>query len=150
MKLFRLRRKSNSGQEERELVLDTDAEVEAEAPADTLTPDAEAEAEAPADAPAPDAEPAAEAPAPEGDLMTQISAETDSEIEAEEKTSEEDPLDPDLLNIFREAKNEVEESTLASELEDIAAQDLLTDLVGVSHRLRTTSWGRGQPNEGKK
>jgi len=120
MKLFRLRRTPKSDEEERELVLDTDAEAEAEAPA------------------------------PEGDLMTQISSETESEIEAEEKASEEDSLDPDLIDLFREAKNEVEESTLASELEDIAAQDLLTDLMGVSDRLRTTSWGRAKPSEGKK
>ena len=126
MKLFRLRRKPKSGEEERELVLDTDAEVGAEAPAQE------------------------EAPAPESDLMTQISSETESEIEAEEKASEEDPLDPDLVDLFREAKNEVEESTLASELEDIAAQDLLTDLMGVSDRLRTTSWGRAESSEGKK
>jgi len=142
MKLFRLRRKPNSGQEEKELVLDTDAEVQPEAPADAPIPDAEPELEAPAQE---------EAPAPEGDLMTQISAETNSEIEAEDKASEEDdPLDADLVDIFREAKNEVEESTLASELEDIAAQDLLDDLVGVKRRLATMPRARAERGEGGK
>jgi hypothetical protein len=142
MKLFRLKRKPESGQEEKELVLDTNAEaqapaqdtteaaVETAAPADHPTPDAEAEVETPVQE---------EAPAPEGDLMSQISAEADSEIDAEEKASEEDdPLDPDLADIFREAKNEVEESSLAAELEDIAAQELLSDLVNISESLSKT------------
>jgi membrane protein involved in colicin uptake len=141
MKLFRLRRKPESGQEEKELVLDTEAE--AQAPAQDR---ADAEAQAPAQDRA-DAEVEAEAPAPEGDLMTQISAETNSEIEAEEKASEEDTLDPDLVDIFREAKNEVEESTLASELEDIATQDLLDDLVGIRHRLSIMPRARAEPGQ---
>ena len=83
--------------------------------------------------------------------MTQINAETNSEIEAEDKASEEeDPLDPDLVDIFREAKNEVEQSTLASELEDVTAQDLLDDLVGVRHRLATMPRARAEPGEGGK
>jgi hypothetical protein len=153
MKLFRLRRKPRSGEEEKELVLDTDAEaqahvqditeaqVEAEAPPDTPSPDVEVEA------PAPTQE---EAPAPEGDLMTQISAETDGEIETEEEASEEDPLDPDLVDIFREAKNEVEESTLASELEDITTQDLLSDLVSVSQSLSRTLRARAESGRDRK
>jgi len=106
------------------------------------------EAEAPPDTPSPDVE--VEAPAPEGDLMTQISAETDSEIETEEKASEEDPLDPDLVDIFREAKNEVEESTLASELEDITTQDLLSDLVSVSQSLSRTLRARAESGQDRK
>jgi hypothetical protein len=154
MKLFRVRRKPKSGEENKELVLDTDAETQAptldrtepepepEASADTPAPDAAAEAEAPAHG---------EAPAPEGDLLTQIGAEADSEIEAEEKASEEDdPLDPDLVDIFREAKNEVEESTLASELEDIPAQDLLSDLVGVSRSLSRTLRARAESGQDRK
>jgi hypothetical protein len=145
MKLFRLKRKPESGQEEKELVLDTNAE--AQAPAQDTT-EAGVEAAAPPDALFPDAESEAEAPAPEGDLMTQISAETNSEIEAEEKASEEDDsLDPDLVDLFREAKNEVEESTLASELEDIAAQELLSDLVNISESLSKTL--RARPEAGK-
>jgi hypothetical protein len=141
MKLFRLRHKPKSGEEEKKLVLDTDAEAE---------PEADVEPEASTDTPTPYAEAQAEAPAPEGDLMTQISAETNGEIEAEEKASEEDPLDPDLVDLFREAKNEVEESSLASELEDIAAQDLLNDLVGIRHRLDTMPRTRPEADEGGK
>jgi len=145
MKLFRLRRKPKSGQEEKELVLDTDAEAQAHVQDIT---EAEVEAEAPPDTPSPDVE--VEAPAPEGDLMTQISAETDGEIEAEEEASEEDPLDPDLVDIFREAKNEVEESTLASELEDITTQDLLSDLVSVSQSLSRTLRARAESGQDRK
>jgi len=145
MKLFRLRRKPKSGQEEKELVLDTDAEAQAHVQDIT---EAQVEAEAPPDTPSPDVE--VEAPAPEGDLMTQISAETDGEIEAEEEASEEDPLDPDLVDIFREAKNEVEESTLASELEDITTQDLLSDLVSVSQSLSRTLRARAESGQDRK
>ena len=149
MKLFRIKRKPKSGEENMELVLDT--ETEAQAPAQDET-GAEVEAEAPADTPAPDAAPAeGEAPAPQGDLLTQIGAEADSEIEAEGDSPQEDePLDPELLDIFREAKNEVLESTLASELEDIPAQDLLTDLMGVSRQLGTALRARAQPDKGRK
>lgn len=154
MKLFRVRRKPKSGQEEKELVLDTDAEaqapardaaqaeVEAAAPADTATPDAAAEAAAPTEG---------ETPSPEGDLLAQIGAEADSEIEAEaDPSQEEDSLDPELIDIFREAKNEVQESTLASELEDVPTRDLLSDLVGISRRLSETLRARAQPDEGRK
>ena len=83
--------------------------------------------------------------------MSQISAETNSEIEAEDKASEEDdPLDADLVDIFREAKNEVEESTLASELEDVAAQDLLDDLVSIKRRLPTALRARAERSGGGK
>jgi len=136
MKLFRVRRKPKSGEEDKELVLDTDAEAE------TPAPDAAAVAEAPAQE---------EAPAPEGDLLAQIGAEADNEIEAEEKALEvDDSLDPDLVDIFREAKNEVVEITLASELDDIPTQDLLSDLVGVRRRLSIAARDRAKPNEGRK
>jgi hypothetical protein len=151
MKLFRVRRKPKSGEEDKELVLDTDAGASApdaaavaEVPTqeEATAPDAAVEAEAPAQE---------EAPAPEGDLLTQIGAEADNEVEAEEKASEEDdPLDPDLVDIFREAKNEVEEITLASELEDIPTHDLLTDLVSVRRRLSIAARDRAKPNEGRK
>jgi hypothetical protein len=144
MRFFRLRRKPESGEEEKELVLDTDAEPQAPA-----QDSSEAEAAAPAEG---------EAPAPEGDLMTQIGAEADAEIKAEEEAPETeggspqagDSLDPDLLDIFRAAKNEVQESTLASELDDIPAQDLLSDLVGVSHRLRAMPRAPAEPGQDRK
>lgn len=161
MKLFRVRRKPKSGEEDKQLVLDTDAE--AQPPAVTPAPDAAAEAEADVQAeaqavtPTPDAaaEAAApteeEAPVPEGDLLARISAETDSESEAEgDSAEEEDPLDADLVDIFREAKNEVQESTLASELEDIPAQELLSDLMGVSRRLGTMPKARAESDRGRK
>ena len=125
MRFFRLRRKPESGEEEKELVLDTDAEPQAPA---HNTPDAEEKV--PESAPEADAPTQGEAPAPEGDLLAQIGAEAEGG-----SPQGDDSLDPDLLDVFRAAKNEVQESTLASELEDIPAQDLLSDLVGVSHRL---------------
>jgi LysM repeat protein len=94
MKIFRLRREPESGEEEREFILDTDAEAH---------------------------DPAQDTPEAEGVLP-----------------QEDDPLDPNLLDIFHAAKNEVEESTPPSGLADIPVQDLLSDLVGVSHRLRAT------------
>jgi hypothetical protein len=149
MKLFRVRRKPKSGEDNKELVLDT--EVEPQAPVQDET-GVEVEAEAPADTPAADAAPTEEeAPAAQGDLLTRIGAEADSEVEAEGGSpQEEEPLDPELLDIFREAKNEVLESTLASELEDIPAQDLLTDLMGVSRQLGTALRARARPDKGGK
>ena len=94
MKIFRLRREPESGEEEREFILDTDAEAQ---------------------------DPAQDTPEAEGVLP-----------------QEDDPLDPNLLDIFHAAKNEVEESTPPSGLADIPVQDLLSDLVGVSHRLHAT------------
>jgi len=156
MKLFRLRRKPESGEEEKELILDTDAEEQA--PAQEM---AEAETGASADAPtaaaAPEYAAQAETPTPAGDLLTQIGAEVASENEAAEKTPENDPgspqgddsLDPDLLELFREAKNEVVETTLASELPDIPMQDLLSDLENVSQRLGITPRARTGPRHDK-
>jgi hypothetical protein len=153
MRFFRLRRKPESDEEEKELVLDADTEEEALAQ-DII----EAEEEAPqsaAEAATPTAE---EAPAPAGDLLAQLGTEADAEIEAEKEAPGTeggspqggDSLDPDLLDIFRSAKEEVQESTLASELEDIPAQDLLSDLVGVSHRLRTMPRSHAGPGQEQK
>jgi hypothetical protein len=157
MRFFRLRRKPESDEEEKELVLDADTEEEALAQ-DII----EAEEEAPqsaAEAATPTEE---EAPAPAGDLLAQIGAEADAEIKAEIEAEKEAPgteggspqggdsLDPDLLDIFRSAKEEVQESTLASELEDIPAQDLLSDLVGVSHRLRAMPRSHAGPGQEQK
>jgi len=158
MKLFRLNRKSESGEEEKELVLDTDAAEQA--PAQEMA-EAEAEVETSADAPTAAAAPGdaaqAETPTPPGDLLAQIGAEVASESEAAEKTPENDPgspkgddsLDPDLLDLFREAKNEIVETTLASELPDIPMQDLLSDLENISQRLGITPRARTEPRHDK-
>lgn len=146
MRLFRMKGKSEAGEEEKELVLDTEAEAESDAPAGPLVTEVKPTPEVKTAEPAVDAPEGA--PAPRGDLLARIGAEADAEIAAEEAAateetdategkppSEDDELDPELLDIFRDARNEVEESTLASELEDISAQELLNDAVGVGHRL---------------
>jgi len=128
VKLFRKKHKSEDGEEEEELVLDTDTEEEL----------AEEAAEA-------EPAPAAAAP-PSDDPLAQIRADADNETAAGKTPSEgdaappppDDSLDASLLELFREAKNEVEESTLASELADIPIQDLLSDLVSVSQELGVT------------
>jgi hypothetical protein len=137
MRFFRRSRNKENDEKERELVLDTDTEPQA------LAQDTPAEGEA---------------PAPEGDLLAQIGAEANAEIAAEEGAPEAeggspqggDSLDPDLLDIFRAAKDEVQESTLASELEDIPAQDLLSDLVGISHDLRAMPRAHAEPDQDRK
>lgn len=53
--------------------------------------------------------------------------------EAEAETGE--GMDPDLLNIFRDAKHEAEEGSLASEVEDVPIQDLLADVWSIGQRL---------------
>ena len=122
MKLFRKKSKT-----EDDLLLDTDEEDD----------DGALVAEAGA---GPDQ--AAMAP-PLDDPLGQIFADAANEISAEEKSAEggappakpDDPLDASLMDLFREAKKEVEEDTLASELENIPIQDLLGDLVSVSQEL---------------
>ncbi len=144
MKLFRRRKpEGGEGEDEKELALDIGAE---EPPLDQGA----TEAEASTDAPTPEAPAAADAqaaaPASSTDLLAQIDAETTREMEAAEKAPEsgagppqgDDLLDPNLLELFREAKNEVVESTLASELEDIPIEDLLSDLTSVSRGLGIT------------
>ncbi|MGQ9571950.1 MAG: hypothetical protein ACUVV3_02005 [Dehalococcoidia bacterium] len=122
MKLFRIKRKAKSGEQEPELVAHTDAEPQA-SPQDDTEVDLNIEA-------------SADTPASENDPLFAIAVEPESESEpADTPSQEDDSLDPDLLDIFREAKNEVQESTLASELENISIQDLLSDAVGISRRL---------------
>jgi len=94
-----------------------------------------------ADPPAPP-----EAPAPNGDnFLAQISAQADKEMAEQEQliagssAANSDPLDPGLLDIFRDAKNAVQESSLATELEDVPAQELLDELMSVSQGLGITS-----------
>jgi hypothetical protein len=155
VKLFR-RRKPENGEEEDELVFDTDGEEEdsgqemAEATAGTGTS---------ADAAAPDA--AASPVAQAGPILTpndplaQMRADAAGEAAAAQTPFEgaapapqpDDPLDAGLMDLFREAKNEVQESTLASELPDIPIQDLLSDLVSVSECLGITPRVRAKPRQ---
>jgi hypothetical protein len=87
------------------------------------------------------------------DPLAQMRADAAAETAAAETPSEgaapspkpDDPLDAGLMDLFLEAKNEVEESTLASDLEDIPIQDLLSDLVSVSDDLGITPRLRAQP-----
>jgi hypothetical protein len=46
-----------------------------------------------------------------------------------------DAFDSSLLDIFRDAKKETEEGTLAAEVEDVAIADLLGDIRGIGSRL---------------
>ncbi|KPK46946.1 MAG: hypothetical protein AMJ77_04720 [Dehalococcoidia bacterium SM23_28_2] len=152
MRLFGRKRKRESDGEEKELVLDTEAEEQAPDQDDS---DAEVKTEAAAEG---DAPPEEKASAPEGDLLGQIGAEADSEIEAGEAaleaeggaSKEDDSLDPDLADIFRDAKEEVEEGTLAAELENVPVQDLLNDLLGLGHHLGIGSRGRAETGEDSK
>ena len=142
MKLFR-RRKPEIGEEEDELAFDTDATEE-----DSGQEIAAAALEAAAS-------PAAQAgpiPPPD-DPLAQMRADAAAETAAAETPSEgaapspqpDDPLDAGLMDLFREAKNEVQESTLASDLEDIPIQDLLSDLMSVSEGLGITPRVHAQP-----
>ncbi|KPK46947.1 MAG: hypothetical protein AMJ77_04725, partial [Dehalococcoidia bacterium SM23_28_2] len=141
MKLFRLKGKPGSGKEERELVLDTGVEEE-QAPAEE---ESGAESEAMAEVAA-ETEATAEAAVPERVVVVQIGAEADSETKAEGGPSQEDePLDPGLVDVFRDAEKEVQEIPPASELQDIPIQELLSDLVGVSRRLGITSRVQPEP-----
>jgi hypothetical protein len=145
--------------------LTAEATAPPEAPEDPLaalpTPNSESEPALPtapepdvgvaaADAPALEAETsetAGDAPAPAkragapDDLLAQMSAEADTEIAQEEaalaggQKSDDDELDPELLDIFRDAKTEVQEGSLASELEDISAQELLAEATTIKQRL---------------
>ena len=154
MKLFRMKRKPEDGAEEKELVLDTE---------DEATPSAMVEAEAKSAEPVAAATPEAAAgledrtlpSAAEADPLAQFRPDGPGQIAAGEEAPEgapaspqpDDALAPDLFDIFREAKNEVEESTLASELPDIPIQELLGDLVSISRRLGVSPQARARPNE---
>jgi len=152
VKLFGRKRKRESDEEEKELVLDTEAEEQAPDQDDS---DAKVKAEGTAEGDAPLEE---KASAPGGDLLTEIGAEADSEIEAEETalggeggpSQADDSLDAGLLDIFRDAKEEVGETTLASELEDVPVQDLLNDLLGLRHHLGVGPQARAETGEDSK
>ena len=157
MKLFR-RRKPETAEEEDELVFDIDGEEEdsghemAEAAARTGT-SADAAAPGAASSPAAQAGPILTP----NDPLAQMRADADAEIAAAENPPEgapaspkpDDVLDAGLMDLFREAKKEVQESTLASELPDIPIQDLLGDLVSVSRRLGVRPRPRLKPNPGQ-
>ena len=146
MKLFR-RRKPENAEEEDELLLDADAAAE-----DSIREIAEAETGASTDSPA-----QAGGVPPTDDPLAQMRADAAAEIAAAENPPEgapaspkpDDVLDAGLMDLFREAKNEVQESTLASELPDIPIQDLLGDLVSVSRRLGVKPRPRLKPNPGQ-
>jgi LysM repeat protein len=84
-----------------------------------------------------------EVPASEGDPLAEMGPAAPRELEAGGKAPEngsvppqtDEPLDPALVDLFREARNEAQESALASELPDIPIQDLLSELVSVGQRL---------------
>lgn len=133
MKLFRRERKRQSAEEEKAPVLDTDVEARPSAHDETAP---EAKADAPTDT-----------PAPQGNPLVHVIPEADAETKAEDKTEdkppdaevallqEDDSLDSDLMDIFREAKNEAQESTLAAEVEDIPIRELLRELAEVCRLL---------------
>ena len=155
MKLFR-RRKPENGEEEDELIFDTDAGDED--PGQEMA-EAASGTGAPTDAAAPEAasSPAAQAGPilTPNDPLAQMRAEAAGELAAAEKPSEgaapspqpDDPLDAGLMDLFLEAKNEVQESTLASDLEDIPIQDLLSDLMSVSEGLGITPRVHARPRQ---
>ena len=98
-----------------------------------------------------------ETPALGGDLLVEADAEAESEIETGGRAPEngaaspeaDEPLDPGLVQLFVEAKNEVQESVLASELPDIPIQDLLSELVSLSRCLGIEPPAPAEPaNEG--
>lgn len=146
MRLFR-RRKPENAEEEDELVLDRDAAEE-----DSIREITEAETGASTDSPA-----QAGAVPPADDPLAQMRADAAAEVAAAENPPEGAPaspqpvdaLDAGLMDLFLEAKNEVQESTLASELPDIPIQDLLGDLVSVSRRLGVKPRPRLEPNPGQ-
>ena len=128
MKLFR-KRKPGNAEEEDELLLDGDAEE------GYIRDVTEAATGAPTDPPA-----QAEVVVPVDDPIAQMRADATSAAASENPlegapTSPGDLLDAGLLDLFREAKEEVEETTLASQLPDIPIQELLGDLVSLSQRL---------------
>jgi len=159
VKLFRMKRKPEDGAEEKELVVDTADEA-----TPSTTVEAEAKAGEPVAAATPEAAAGLEGPstssgqdrtlpsAAEADPLAQFRPDGPGEIVGGDEAPEgapaspqpDDALDPDLLDIFREAKNEVEESTLASEMPDIPIEELLGDLVSISRRLGVSPQARAK------
>lgn len=98
-----------------------------------------------------------EAPALAGDNMFEGDAEADTETDAGERAPAngaappegDRPLDPGLLQLFAEARNEAQEKALASELPDIPIQELLSELVSLSRRLGIEPPARAEPVSGQ-
>lgn len=132
LSFFRLARRprQDAGEEERPLEPQEEPEPQAEAsPPPQATP---AEAASPDDQGQlllVDQEPLIQ-PEPRGNGQDPPAAD-----QGDNPEEEDDTLDPGLLDIFRSARNEVEESTLASELEDISLPTLLSELTSVGQRL---------------
>ena len=80
-------------------------------------------------------------PPRDGDLIPEISAPPDSNPRGRPPENgaaaleTDEPLDPALEQLFREANAEAEEGVLVSELPDIPIQDLLNELVALGRRL---------------
>ncbi len=87
----------------------------------------------PAPAPADETQPTAQPEVSPGPAEDPIAAAQAAVAEAEAQPGE--GLDPDLMDIFRDAKQETEDGSLASEVEDVPIQDLLADLRTIGQRL---------------
>lgn len=139
MKLFRLRGKHNDPKAEKELVLDT-GRGDSSAPGAQAPPESEP-ASSNSDEPVVDLDAAAPQSAPPADLFAELSAQADKEMAEQEQlaagepSTDDDELDPGLLDIFRDAKSEVEESSLAADLENVPARAILDDIRGISQGL---------------
>ena len=85
----------------------------------------------------------AETPALGGDPLVELGAEVGSEADTRGRVPEngaaspetDEPLDPALEQLFRQANAEAQQSLAASELPDIPIQDLLNELVSLSRSL---------------
>src|SRR3989304_4626624 len=127
MKLFRLKGKHNDPDAERELVLDTgsddDSTPEAQSP-----PEPEPAAAAPEEAAAGTPSNPVERPASQDNFLAEIGAEADKEMAEQEQlaagapSQDDEKLDPGLLDIFRDAKPEVGEGSLAADLGHLPAR----------------------------
>jgi len=130
MKLFR-KRKPENAEEEDDLLSDADTAEE-----DSVRDVTEAATGASTDPPA------QTGVVPADDPIAQMRADAAAEAAAAENPLEGAPATPQagdlessLLDIFTEAKEEMEEATLASQLPDIPIQELLGDLVTLSQCL---------------
>ena len=130
MKLFR-KRKPENAEEEDDLLSDGDPAEEG-----SIRDVTEAATEGSTDPPA---QTGAFAPAldPVAQMRADAAAEVASEnpLEGAPATPQAGDLESSLLDIFTEAKEEMEEATLASQLPDIPIQELLGDLVTLSQCL---------------
>jgi hypothetical protein len=79
-----------------------------------------------------EAVPAETVPAAEADPLAGMQAEVGGEAPAGDGVP---GADDGLMDLFRDMKEEVEEGSLASEVDDVSISDLLGDVLGVSTRL---------------